>query len=109
MPRLKQVGREAGNPYANQIFDMLFGDRDPIKEPGTATGTPGNWWTVFNNVPDIFAHTTDGFRLYRSEDRKLDPNKFKDQRFTQITKNFQQVKLVERGQGYADNLQGKYW
>lgn len=73
MPRLKQAGREANNPYANQIFDMLFGDRDPIKQPGTATGTPGNWWTVFNIVPDAFAHTTDGFRFYRSKERKIDP------------------------------------
>jgi alkylhydroperoxidase family enzyme len=72
MPRLKQAGREAGNPYANQIFDMLFGDRDPIAEPGTATGTPGNWWTVFNIVPDAFAHTTDGFRFYRDPKRVLD-------------------------------------
>lgn len=73
MPRLKQAGREAENPYANAIFDMLFGDRDPIKEPGTATGTPGNWWTVFNIVPDAFNHTTEGFRFYRSSERKIDP------------------------------------
>ncbi|CDO58758.1 Alkylhydroperoxidase AhpD core domain [Candidatus Phaeomarinobacter ectocarpi] len=73
MPRLKQAGREAGNDYANAIFDLLFGDRDPIKEPGTATGTPGNWWTVFNIVPDAFAHTTDGFRFYRDEARVIDP------------------------------------
>ena len=73
MPRLKQAGREAGNQYANQIFDLLFGDRDPIAEPGTETGTPGNWWTVFNIVPDAFEHTTEGFRFYRSPERKLDP------------------------------------
>ena len=73
MPRLKQAGREAGNPFANQIFDLLFGDRDPIAEPGTATGTPGNWWTVFNIVPDAFKHTTEGFQFYRSKNRKLDP------------------------------------
>ncbi|MEL6782293.1 MAG: carboxymuconolactone decarboxylase family protein [Pseudomonadota bacterium] len=72
MPRLKQAGREAENPYADRIFDLLFGDRDPIKEPGTATGTPGNWWTVFNIVPDAFKHTTEGFQFYRSPDRKLD-------------------------------------
>ncbi|MEL6473276.1 MAG: carboxymuconolactone decarboxylase family protein [Pseudomonadota bacterium] len=72
MPRLKQAGREADNPYADRIFDLLFGDRDPIKEPGTATGTPGNWWTVFNIVPDAFKHTTEGFQFYRSPDRKLD-------------------------------------
>ena len=52
---------------------MLFGDRDPIAEPGTATGTPGNWWTVFNIVPDAFKHTTEGFQFYRSKNRKLDP------------------------------------
>lgn len=73
MPRLKQAGREAENPYANAIFDLLFGDRDPVREPGTATGTPGNWWTVFNIVPDAFAHTTDGFRFYRDDARVIDP------------------------------------
>ena len=73
MPRLKQAGREAGNPFANQIFDLLFADRDPIAEPGTETGTPGNWWTVFNIVPDAFKHTTEGFQFYRSKNRKLDP------------------------------------
>ena len=73
MPRLKQAGREAGHDYANGIFNLLFGDRDPIKDPGTATGTPGNWWTVFNIVPDAFVHTTEGFRFYRSPERKIDP------------------------------------
>lgn len=73
MPRLKQAGREAGNDFANLIFDLLFEDRDPITQPGTATGTPGNWWTVFNIVPDAFKHTTEGFQFYRSKDRLLDP------------------------------------
>jgi len=73
MPRLKQAGREADNPLANQIFSLLFGDRDPVQEPGTATGTPGNWWTVFNIVPDAFKHTTEGFQFYRSPERVIDP------------------------------------
>lgn len=73
MPRLKQAGREMENPYANAIFDVVFGDKDPITEPGTATGTPGNWWSVFNIVPDAFNHTTDGFKFYRSKDRKINP------------------------------------
>jgi alkylhydroperoxidase family enzyme len=72
MPRLKQAGREAGHAYANQLFDLLFGDRDPVEEPGTATGTPGNWWTVFNIVPDAFVQTTEGFRFYRDPKRKID-------------------------------------
>ncbi|MEE4359911.1 MAG: carboxymuconolactone decarboxylase family protein [Pseudomonadales bacterium] len=73
MPRLRQAGRDAGHDYANRIFDLLFGDRDPVREPGTATGTPGNWWTVFNIVPDAFVHTTEGFRFYRDPARVLDP------------------------------------
>ncbi|MEL6324444.1 MAG: carboxymuconolactone decarboxylase family protein [Pseudomonadota bacterium] len=73
MPRLRQAGRAEADAYANAIFDRLFDDRDPVAEPGTATGTPGNWWTVFATVPDAFKHTTEGFRFYRSPDRKLDP------------------------------------
>jgi len=55
------------------MYDMLFGDRDPVAAPGTATGTPGNWWTVFALVPDVFRHAVAGFGLYRSPRRKLDP------------------------------------
>jgi len=73
MPRLKQAGREAANEYATRIFNIVFGDRDPVAEPGTATGTPGNWWTVFNILPDAFEHTTEGFRFYRSPKRLIDP------------------------------------
>src|SRR5262245_9524917 len=52
---------------------MLFGERDPVAEPGTATGTPGNWWTVFALVPDCFRHAVAGFAFYRSPKRKLSP------------------------------------
>jgi alkylhydroperoxidase family enzyme len=52
---------------------MLFGERDPVREPGTNTGSPGNWWTVFALSPDCFRHAVLGFQLYRSADRKLDP------------------------------------
>ena len=73
MPRLKQTGPGQGSEMADQIFKLLFGDRDPIEAPGTATGTPGNWWTVFNTVPDAFDHTTQGFQFYRSPKREIDP------------------------------------
>jgi len=52
---------------------MLFDGRDPVAEPGTATGTPGNWWTVFALVPDCFRHAVAGFAFYRGADRKIDP------------------------------------
>ena len=73
MPRLKQVSKADAHPLAQQIYGTLFGERDPVKEPGTATGTPGNWWTVFANSPDIFDHCLSGFQLYRNPKRKLDP------------------------------------
>jgi len=73
MPRLRQVSKADADPFAQQLYTTLFGDRDPIEEPGTATGTPGDWWTVFALAPDIFKHAVDGFGLYRNPDRKLDP------------------------------------
>ena len=73
MPRLHEIPKAEAHSGARQIYKLLFGERDPVKEPGTATGTPGNWWTVFANSPDIFDHCVSGFQLYRSPDRKLDP------------------------------------
>lgn len=73
MPRLRQVRRADATPEIRELYDLLFGARDPVDEPGTETGTPGNWWTVFALVPDVFEHAVAGFRLYRSRRRKLDP------------------------------------
>ena len=74
MARLRQVPRsEADERSVRPTYDLLFGERDPVAEPGTATGTPGDWWTVFALVPDIFRHRVSGFRVYRSPDRRLDP------------------------------------
>ena len=73
MPRLHPVARADATPEIQKMYDLLFGDRDPVAEPGTETGTPGNWWTVFAIVPDVFAHAVAGFQLYRSRRRKLDP------------------------------------
>lgn len=71
MPRLRQVAKADAHPTAQALYSMLFGDRDPVDEPGTASGTPGNWWTVFALVPDAFDHTTAGFQFYRSPDRLI--------------------------------------
>jgi alkylhydroperoxidase family enzyme len=73
MPRLRQVPRHDAAPSVVRYYDVLFGDRDPVAEPGTSTGTPGDWWTVFALVPDVFEHATAGFGLYRSPSRRLDP------------------------------------
>ncbi len=74
MPRLRQVSRgEASSEVVTKTYDLLFGDRDPVAQPGTSTGTRGDWWTVFALVPDVLEHANRGFALYRSPKRKLDP------------------------------------
>jgi alkylhydroperoxidase family enzyme len=73
MPRLKQVSRADADPLAKKIYKALFGERDPVAQPGTETGTPGNWWTVFANSPATLQHCVAGFQYYRSPERKLDP------------------------------------
>ena len=74
MPRLHQVSRDESDARIVQVmYDLLFGDRDPTVEPGTATGTPGDWWPAFANVPDVLEHAVQGFSLYQSPSRDLDP------------------------------------
>jgi alkylhydroperoxidase family enzyme len=75
MPVLRQVPRsEVTSEVITAYYDRLFGpDVDPVTTPGTATGTPGDWWTVFALAPDIFKHAVDGFAVYRHPDRKIDP------------------------------------
>ncbi|MBM3741754.1 MAG: carboxymuconolactone decarboxylase family protein [Actinomycetota bacterium] len=71
MPRLRQVPRDQADKSVLPVYDMLFGDRDPVANPGTATGTPGDWWTVFALVPEVFEHAVRGFALYRNPARKI--------------------------------------
>jgi len=74
MPRLREVPlAEADEKVALPLYRQLFGERDPVTEPGTATGTRGDWWSVFANSPDTLRHAAQGFAYYRSPERKLDP------------------------------------
>ena len=74
MPRLRQVPRsEAEAPIVTVMYDLLFEGRDPVADPGTSDGTPGDWWTVFALVPDVLEHAVQGFGLYQSPKRLLDP------------------------------------
>jgi alkylhydroperoxidase family enzyme len=74
MRRLRQVPRaEVDQGVGLRTYNLLFGDRCPVAEPGTATGTPGDWWTVFALVPDCLDHAVRGFAFYRSPKRKIDP------------------------------------
>jgi alkylhydroperoxidase family enzyme len=51
------------------MYDQMFGDRDPVAEPGTSTGTPGNWWTAWANVPGILK----SFSAFPMAEATLDP------------------------------------
>ena len=73
MPRIQQVSRPDLHPAAEIVFQLIFGDRDPTVEPGTDTGSPGDWWPTFALVPEVFDHAVAGLALYRSPERKLDP------------------------------------
>ena len=74
MPRLSQVPRdEAPEGIVTAMYDYIFGDRDPVAEPGLPNGTPGNWWTVVAQVPEMLQHCVGGFRFYRNPERQLSP------------------------------------
>jgi alkylhydroperoxidase family enzyme len=72
MPRLGQIPKSDDNPkIVQRMYRMLFGDRDPVAEPGTDTGTRGDWWTVWANSPDVLEHAVQGFALYQSPNRTM--------------------------------------
>lgn len=68
MTRLRQIpSGEVTDESVQRSYRMMFGDRDPVAEPGTATGTPGDWWTVFANAPEVLRHAVHGFTLYANK------------------------------------------
>jgi alkylhydroperoxidase family enzyme len=56
------------------IYDAVFGTgRDPVAEPGTSTGTPGDWWTTMAVAPDLLMAFTQQFALFTKPERELEP------------------------------------
>src|SRR5215831_6973979 len=49
--RVRQVGLAEAAPEIRKIYQLIFGDRDPVAQPGTATGSPGDYWTTLALVP----------------------------------------------------------
>jgi alkylhydroperoxidase family enzyme len=67
---VKLAPRAQVKPDVATMYDQVFGpDRDPVAEPGTVTGTPGNWWTAWANVPGILK----AFSAFPMADATLDP------------------------------------
>lgn len=88
MPRLKQVPLADAVPSVKAYYQKLFGERDPVKEPGTATGTPGNWWTVFALVPTIFEHATAQFGMF---------GMFTDKSVSKLDAKLREIALIRTG------------
>jgi len=94
MPRLRQVPKSEATENVKKYYQALFGDRDPVAEPGTATGTPGNWWTVFALVPYIFDHATSHFGMF---------GMFSDKSVSQLEGKVRELGILRAG--YAQGSQ----
>ena len=71
--RLKQVSLKEASPEVRKIYQQFFGDRDPVAEPGTSTGTPGDYWTTYALVPDILEMSRDALFALLQPGRVLKP------------------------------------
>jgi alkylhydroperoxidase family enzyme len=70
--RIRQVSKRDASPEVLKIYKELFGDRDPVAEPGTATGTPGDYWTTYALVPEILTMSRDSLMAMLHPRRSLD-------------------------------------
>jgi len=73
MGRLRQVAKAQATPEVLEIYRQFFGERDPVAEPGTATGTPGDYWTTFALAPDLLQMARRDLMGLLQPGRKLDP------------------------------------
>jgi alkylhydroperoxidase family enzyme len=71
MGRLKQVSKAEASPEIQELYKQFFGDRDPVAQPGTATGTPGDYWTTFALVPDLLSNARTSLGMLLTPGRAL--------------------------------------
>ncbi len=70
MSRIAPLSRADAPPEIVKRYDEVFGEgRDPVSQPGTPTGTPGDWWTTWARVPGILS----AFSAYSYRNASLDP------------------------------------
>jgi len=69
--RLRQVSKAEASPEIQRIYRDFFGDRDPVTQPGTATGTPGDYWTTYALVPDILKQSRESLMTMLQPNRAL--------------------------------------
>jgi alkylhydroperoxidase family enzyme len=70
--RVTQVSLAQASPEIRKIYQQIFGDRDPVSQPGTATGSPGDYWATLALVPDLFKLSSDLLFTSLQPGRKLE-------------------------------------
>ena len=74
MSRLQGPRRaEIESEEIQERFQRLFGDRDPMVEPGTKAVTIGDWWTTFAIEPALFRLMEQRHEWQYSSERSLSP------------------------------------
>ncbi len=71
--RVRQVPLSEATPEIRKLYQQIFGDRNPVAQPGTATGSPGDYWTTLALVPDILKLAADALFALLQPGRKLEP------------------------------------
>lgn len=71
--RVRQVPLAEATPEVRNLYKQIFGDRDPVTQPGTATGTPGDYWTSLALAPDLLKLGADMLFALLKPGRKLEP------------------------------------
>lgn len=71
--RVRQVPLAEATPEVRKLYRLIFNDRDPVAQPGTATGSPGDYWTTLALVPDILKMSSDVLFALLQPGRKLRP------------------------------------
>jgi len=71
--RIREVSLTEATPATRDIYQKIFGDRDPVAEPGTATGSRGDYWATPAVVPDPLKMAADTVWALLQPGRVLDP------------------------------------
>src|SRR5712692_10117731 len=71
--RVRQVPLSEATPEIRKLYQQIFGDRNPVAQPGTATGSPGDYWTTLALVPDVLKLASDALFALLQPGRKLEP------------------------------------